>query len=93
MHFSMSNVNLVNMYMQHFHTSDERSCLGYILYVAQLVGLLMKCSQAKTGQRLYRRRGRNRLWRSINTLVIRMHNFDFAMKTTQTESVLLSSPS
>ena len=30
---------------------------------------------------------------SINTHVIRMHNLDFAMKTTQTESALLSSPS
>ena len=29
----------------------------------------------------------------INTYIIRIHDLDFAMKTTQTESVLLSSSS
>ena len=47
-------------------------------------GLHLNVDWATSGQQ-----GQNQLWGSINTHVISMHNLNFAMKTTQTESVLL----
>ena len=71
----------------YFHSSDQRSCLDYISYVAQLAR-----AGLQLGSDYIDVEGEIDCGDQLNTHMIRMHDLDFAMKTTQTESILLSSP-
>ena len=63
----------------HFHTSDQRSCLDYILYVAQLPGLHHGSDHKDVDAKI----------NCGDTHVTCMHYLDLVMKTSQTRHVFI----